>query len=59
MADAQDLIKQGISQGEENKEIEAVIGLYENDVPIPIIARSLKISEDKVRQITEEHKKSK
>jgi predicted transposase/invertase (TIGR01784 family) len=57
MVDAQDLIKQGVSQGEENKEIEAVFGLSENGVPIPIIAKSLKISEIKVLQIIEEHKK--
>ncbi|NUO00269.1 MAG: Rpn family recombination-promoting nuclease/putative transposase [Saprospiraceae bacterium] len=47
MADAQDLIK----KGEENKEIEAVLGLHENNVPVPIIAKSLKISEKKVLQI--------
>jgi predicted transposase/invertase (TIGR01784 family) len=58
MADAQDLIKQGVSQGEENKEIEAILGFYDNGVPIPIIAKSLKISEIKVLQIIEEHKKS-
>ena len=58
MADAQDLIKQGVSQGEENKEIEAILGFYDNGVPIPIIAKSLTISEIKVLQIIEEHKKS-
>jgi predicted transposase/invertase (TIGR01784 family) len=47
MADAQDLIK----KGEENKEIEAVLGLHENHVPVPTIAKSLKISEEKVLQI--------
>jgi predicted DNA-binding protein YlxM (UPF0122 family) len=35
-----------------------VIGFYENDIPISIIAKSLKISELKVLQIIEEHKKS-
>jgi predicted transposase/invertase (TIGR01784 family) len=54
MADIQDLIKEGV----ENKEIEVVIGFYENEVPIPIIAKSLKISELKVLQIIENHKQS-
>lgn len=49
MADAQDLIK----KGEENKEIEAVLGFYENGVPIEIIAKSLKISKEKALQIIE------
>ncbi len=51
MADAQDLIK----KGEGNKEIEAVIGFYENDVPIAVIAKSLKITEEQVLQIIENH----
>jgi predicted transposase/invertase (TIGR01784 family) len=54
MADIQDLIKEGV----ENKEMEAVIGVYENEVPIPIIAKSLKMSELKVLQIIENHKQS-
>lgn len=54
MADAQDLIKKGA----EDKEIEAVLGFYENGVPISIIAKSLKISELKVSQIIEDNKKS-
>lgn len=49
MADAQDLI----IKGEKNKEIEAVLGLHENDVPIPTIAKSLKITEERVLQIIE------
>lgn len=49
MADAQDLIK----KGEENKEKEAVLGLHENGVPVAIIAKSLKISEERVLQIIE------
>ena len=51
MADAQDLINQGISKGEENKEIKAVLGLYENQVPVSIIAKSLKITEERVLKI--------
>ena len=38
-------------------QIESVIGFYENGVQIPIIAKSLKIEEDKVEQIIEKHKK--
>jgi predicted transposase/invertase (TIGR01784 family) len=47
MADAQDLIRKGA----ENKETEAVLGLHENGVPVSIIAKSLKISEERVMQI--------
>ena len=58
IADAQDLIKQGVSQGEESKETQAILGFYDNGVPIPIIAKSLNISETKVLQIIEDRKKS-
>ncbi len=37
----------------EEKEKEAVLGLLENKVPISIIAKSLKITEEKVRKIIE------
>lgn len=37
----------------DEKEREAVLGLHENGVPIPIIAKSLKITEEKVREIIE------
>jgi predicted transposase/invertase (TIGR01784 family) len=47
--------EKGIEKGREDKEVEAVIGLYENDIPIPIIAKSLKITEQKVEQIIEKH----
>ncbi|MDZ7878253.1 MAG: Rpn family recombination-promoting nuclease/putative transposase [Saprospiraceae bacterium] len=53
MADAQDLIK----QGEENKEIEAVLGFYEIGVSPENIAKALKISLSKVLQIIEDNKK--
>ena len=36
------------------KEKEAILELYENDVPIPIIAKSLKTSEEEIRAIIEE-----
>jgi predicted transposase/invertase (TIGR01784 family) len=51
--DAQEII----GKAKEEAHIEAVIGLYENGVPIPIIAKSLKITEEKVKQIIENHKK--
>jgi hypothetical protein len=35
----------------DEKEREAVLGLHENGVPIPIIAKSLKITEEKVCEI--------
>ena len=37
----------------EESQKEAILGLYENGVLIPIIAKSLKMTEDKVRQIIE------
>jgi predicted transposase/invertase (TIGR01784 family) len=40
----------------EETQFEAVIGLYENGVQLPIIAKSLKIREEKVKQIIEKHK---
>ncbi len=55
MADAKVLI----DKGRDGREKEAVIGFYENGIPIFTIANSLKISEDRVRQILEEEKKKK
>jgi predicted transposase/invertase (TIGR01784 family) len=43
--------------GKEEGLEEAVIGLHENNVPIPVIAISLKITEEKVIQILKKHKK--
>lgn len=40
-------------KGREKQKIEAVIGLYENGVPIAIIAKSLKMTEEEVKQIIE------
>lgn len=58
--DAKDLIKkanqQGKEEGKQEVEIEAVVGLYENNVSVPIIAKALKITEEKVLQIIENHK---
>lgn len=45
--DAKDIIK----KTQEDKEIEAVLGLNENSVPVEIIAKSLKISKKRVFQI--------
>ena len=45
--DSKDIIK----KAQEDKEIEAVLGLNENDVPVEIIAKSLKISKERVFQI--------
>lgn len=47
MADAQDLIK----KGEENKEIEVLLEMHKDNVPINIIAKYLKISEEHVLKI--------
>jgi len=50
--DAKEIIK----KAKEESEIEAVIGLHENDISIPIIAKSLKITEERVKQIIENYK---
>ena len=43
-------------KGKEEGKEEAVIGLYENNVPISIIANALKMTEGKVNEIIEKHK---
>jgi predicted transposase/invertase (TIGR01784 family) len=43
--------QKGKDEGENKKEIEAVLGFYENGVPIEIISKSLKISKERVEQI--------
>jgi len=43
--------KRGVEKGKEKKQIEAVVGLYENGVPIPVISKSLKITEEQVKEI--------
>jgi hypothetical protein len=48
-----------IAKIEENARKEAVLGLHENGVPIPIIAKSLKITEEKVREIIEQDERNK
>ncbi len=53
MADAQELIKQGISKGEENKETEAVLGFNSIGVEREKIAQAFSISIEKVNQIIE------
>lgn len=47
MADAQDLI----NKGKEEERIAAILGLHENGVPVSIIAKSFKISEEQVLQV--------
>ncbi len=50
-------LQKGIEKGKEEEKEDAVIGLYENGVQIPIIAKSLKSSVEKVEKIIEKHKK--
>ena len=45
-------------KAEQKKEKEAVIGFYENGVPVSIIAKSLKITEDNATEIIENYRKS-
>ncbi len=53
MEDAKKLIKEGIDEGKEIKEREAVIGFHKNGASIELIASSLNISKDKVKEIIE------
>ena len=46
--------EEGISIGSSQKAIEAVIGLHENNVPVDIIAKSLKMTEEQVQKIISE-----
>ena len=41
--------------GKQEKAIEAVIGLHENNVPVDIIAKSLKMTEEQVQKIISEN----
>ena len=47
--------EEGREQGKDEKARDAAIGLYENGVSIEIIAKSLKLSEEKVREIIEQN----
>lgn len=51
MADAQDLINQGINKGKEEKEVEADIGLHEIGLANDKISLALKISMERVVEI--------
>ena len=53
MADAQELI----NKGREEKEIEAVVGLFEIGLTQDKIATALKISAEKVSKIIDNHNK--
>jgi predicted transposase/invertase (TIGR01784 family) len=53
MADDEELIK----KGENKKEIEAVLGFHEIGISVENIAKALKITEEKVREIIEKHRK--
>lgn len=55
MADAQDLINQGIKTGEDNKTIEFVSELWNDGTPIHKIAGYAKISEDEVSNIIKKY----
>lgn len=53
MADAQDLVNQGISKGEENKEKEIILEMIKEGFLISQIAKIVKKSEQAVKQIIE------
>ena len=52
----QKALQKGHKEGEDKKEIEAVTGMYENDIPIQIIAKSLKILTQRVEEIIKNNK---
>ena len=45
----------GIAEGKDEKARDAAIGLYENGVSVEIIAKSLKLTEEKVREIIKQN----
>jgi predicted transposase/invertase (TIGR01784 family) len=49
--EAKEIIKKAV----ENRDVETIIGLYENGVPISVVAKSLKISIIKVEEIVKKH----
>lgn len=49
-------LERGIEQGKQQQLIDAVIGLYENGIPIDLIAKSLKVSQEVVQEIVERQK---
>ena len=49
--------EEGIRMGEENKLRAAVLGFYQNDIAIPIIATSLGITESQVQNIIQNQSK--
>ncbi len=50
-----DMISTAKEEGKEEKEKEAVIGLHENGVSVELIAKSLKISPERVQQIIDSY----
>ena len=46
-------------RGENKKEIQAVVGFYENGIPISIIAKSLNITEERTKEIIDNHQEQK
>jgi len=59
MADAKELLKEGIDQGKEIKEKEAIIGMDKIGIPKEQIAKALGISVDKVEQTLKTSNKKK
>jgi predicted transposase/invertase (TIGR01784 family) len=43
--------ERGIEKGKQEQKMKAVIGLYENGIPVQIIAKSLKLTKEEVSQI--------
>ncbi len=50
--------KLDIENAIKEREVEAVIGFYENGVSVPIIAKSLKMQEERIKQIINKHQKN-
>lgn len=46
---------EGKIEGKEEQIIESIIGLYENGVPIPVIAKSLKVNELHINEVIKNH----
>jgi predicted transposase/invertase (TIGR01784 family) len=57
LEDVKELLKEEIKKAKGEQEEEIVLGFYDNEVPIPIIAKSLKVTEERVSAIIEKHRK--
>jgi hypothetical protein len=55
--DARDDERAKAEKEAERKEVESILGFYDNGVPVPVIAKSLNKKEEEITEIIEKHRK--